>query len=298
MSLPTNFDAIRSFAVFADKLNFTRAAEELHISQPALHMKIQDLSTALGVQLYRKVGRHLELTEQGEIVARYGRQFSDSAADLQRELSGSGPVRPVILAAGEGAFLYLLGPAIREFLRKSSAPLRLVTVDREGVLTALRASKAHIGVAAVDTVPSDLIARPLVKVGQVVAMPHDHPLARKRRLKLTELKDCSLVVPPIDRPHRQMLASALSSAGVEWTVAVEATGWELMLHFVKLGMGLAVVNSMCAIPRGLVTRPLADLPKVQYYLLQTDARTKIAAHQELADLLVKNALKRSSSALG
>lgn len=50
MTREFNYDAIISFAVFADKLNFTRAAEQLHISQPALHMKIQELTAALGVR--------------------------------------------------------------------------------------------------------------------------------------------------------------------------------------------------------------------------------------------------------
>ena len=52
-------DALASFAVFADHLNFTRAAEELHISQPALHVKVRKLSESLGRPLYRRAGRRL-----------------------------------------------------------------------------------------------------------------------------------------------------------------------------------------------------------------------------------------------
>jgi DNA-binding transcriptional LysR family regulator len=283
-----NLDAIQSFAVFADKLNFTHAAEELHISQPALHMKINGLSVSLGVPLYRRIGRRLELTEQGEIVARFGRQLNDSTDDLKRELLGTGELRPVVLAAGEGAFLYILGPAIREFLRKEIAPLRLLTLDRDGVLNALRSGKAHVGVAALDSVPADLSARLLCKVEQVVAMPHDHPFARKRRLTLRDLEGSRLVVPPIDRPHRQMLSAALQSAGVSWEVAVEATGWELMLQFVRLGMGIAVVNSVCSIPRGLQTRTLTELPKIHYYVVQLRTGAKSETQQELSQLLLKH----------
>jgi DNA-binding transcriptional LysR family regulator len=118
-------------------------------------------------------------------------------------------------------------------------------------------------------------------------MPQDHPLARKRRLKLSDLAGSRLVVPTADKPHRQMLSAALQSSGVDWEVAVEASGWELMLHFVKLGMGIAVVNSVCAIPRGLLTRPLPELPKVHYYLLQLGMSARSVAQQELAQLLLK-----------
>ncbi|MFD0541615.1 LysR family transcriptional regulator [Actinomadura luteofluorescens] len=55
-------DALASFAVFADHLNFTRAAEALHISQPALHVKVQKLADTLGRPLYTRQGRRLALT--------------------------------------------------------------------------------------------------------------------------------------------------------------------------------------------------------------------------------------------
>ncbi|WP_433478061.1 helix-turn-helix domain-containing protein [Spirillospora sp. CA-142024] len=64
-------DALASFAVFADHLNFTRAAEELHISQPALHVKVQKLAENLGRPLYTRQGRRLTLTSTGEQVARF-----------------------------------------------------------------------------------------------------------------------------------------------------------------------------------------------------------------------------------
>jgi DNA-binding transcriptional LysR family regulator len=75
------------------------------------------------------------------------------------------------------------------------------------------------------------------------------------------------VVPPIGQPQRASLAQALASAEVDWRVAVEATGWELMLRFVALGVGLAIVNGCCRLPPGLVARPLAELPRVTYFVI-------------------------------
>ena len=64
------------------------------------------------------------------------------------------------------------------------------------------------------------------------------------------------MVPPAGRPHREMLARMLQSAGVNWEVAVEASGWELILQFVTLGVGVAVVTACCNISRALVAIPL------------------------------------------
>src|SRR5262245_15631803 len=92
-------DALNCSVVFSDKLNFTNDAEVLHISQPALFVKIQDLSTTLGVPLYRRIGRKLELTEQGKRVARFGREITTRANSFLEELRTGSPSEPLILAA-------------------------------------------------------------------------------------------------------------------------------------------------------------------------------------------------------
>jgi DNA-binding transcriptional LysR family regulator len=102
---------------------------------------------------------------------------------------------------------------------------------------------------------------------QVLVMPARHALARKRALRLADLEGVALVVPPEGAPHRTSLQRALRSADVSWRVAIEATGWALMLHFVEIGVGLAVVNGCCRIPRGLVARPLLELPRIEYHVL-------------------------------
>ena len=65
-----NLDALYAFTVFSETRNFTRAAETLHISQPALHVKIKKLSEELGVPIYTKSGRELVLTSYGKALVR------------------------------------------------------------------------------------------------------------------------------------------------------------------------------------------------------------------------------------
>lgn len=261
-----NLDALRSFVVFAERLNFTRAAEALHISQPALHVKIRHLAEELGVNLYQRIGRRLELTESGRKVARFGSDLLERTGRFRRELAGADPADPVVLAAGEGAFLYLLGPGLRDHRRRAQAPVRLLTLDGEGALEAVRSGRAHLGVASLESPPSDLRSEVLVRVPQVLVVPARHALASKSDIRLTDLTGARLVVPPPGRPHRTMLSRLLDAAGVSWEVGVEASGWELMLHFVQLGAGLAVVNGSCRIPKALKARPLRELPAIAYHI--------------------------------
>lgn len=266
MTRSPTFDSLRSFVVFADKLNFTHAAEALHISQPALHVKINELGETLGVPLYMRSGRGLELTEQGKKVARFGREVEARLDVFMQELSGEKVKRPIVLAAGEGTYQYLLADAIQEFTRRGRDRLKLLTSDREGIIEAIASGRADLGVAPLESTPHGFTAVPLKKVTQVLVMPRDHHLAKKKSIKLADLSSQELIVPPVNRPHRQMLSMALQSAGVKWEVAVEAQGWELMLRFVQLRLGLAVVHSSCTIPKSLVARPIPSLPNIYYHL--------------------------------
>lgn len=277
-------DSLAAFVAFAERMNFTHAAERLHVSQPALHARIRRLAEQLEVALYQREGRRLVLTRQGEALLRFAREQDRIAREFLAELHEQPAPAAVVLAAGEGSFLYLLGEPIRRFVRKATQPLELLTRDREGTLAALRSGEAQLGVAALDTLPDDLACRVLRAVPQVLVMPSAHPLAKQRKIAAADLADARLIVAPQGRPHRAMVDALLTSAGVRWTVAVETHGWPAMLEFVKLGVGLAIVNGSVALPRGLVGRPIPALPTMHYVLIHPRRLSEGAA--QLAALIV------------
>jgi LysR family transcriptional regulator, low CO2-responsive transcriptional regulator len=274
-------DWLDAFVCFAEFLNFTQAARSLHLSQPALHVQIAKLGEALGVPLYVRRGRALELTRDGVKLLAFAREGQERAKRLVSELRGRTQGSPVVLCAGEGAHLYLLGDAVRSFSRQRTASIHVLTRDRAGTLDAVQSGEAQLGVASVDVVPDDVASEFLKDVGQVVMLPRQHKLARKHKLELRDLEGAALVIPPVGRPHRSMVARALHSAGVSWTVGAEATGWELLTHFAALGFGFTIVNAFCRVPRGMVARPLRGVPSVTYSLL---SRTGAHAREDVASL--------------
>lgn len=258
---------LEAFAEFGEDLNFTHAATRLHVSQPALHTQIRKLSESLGVTLYQRRGRRLALTEAGVEALRFARQTRERSRSFVEAIQGRQPTAPVVLAAGEGAFLYLLGPGVRAFARKGRVPLRLMTRAADPAIEAVLRGDAHVAVAVATEVPSGLEAGVLADVRHVAVVPRSHPLAGRRRIALDALAGEALVVPPPGSRLRETLASSLAASGHSLRVAVEASGWEPILHFVGLGLGAAVVNGCCRIPRGLVGIPITDLPRVRYQLL-------------------------------
>lgn len=251
-------DGLRAFAVFAETLNFTHAAERLHLSQPALHVKIAELAKNLGRPLYIRQGRRLELTCKGHELAAFALEMNQRVGTFLDVFQERDQARPLVVAAGEGAYLYLMGPALKAY----AGPLQLLTTRAAETLEAIRSGHAHLGVGSFAPPAEGVQLSPLCRVGQVLVIPAGHRLARQRSVRLKQLNGMALIVPPSDRPQRQTLSAYLQ--GVEWTVAMEASGWPLVLHFVKLGLGAAIVNSFCPLPRGFVGRPLPELPEIVY----------------------------------
>lgn len=259
---PPDLDWLRSFVAFAEHRNFTRAARAVGRSQPALHAQVQRLAEHFGVPLYRRQGRELVLTEAGQTVLAYGRDMLAQTDALVAALQGRTPERPLVLAAGEGSFLYLLGPKVRDY----PGALRLLVRDGPATVEAVRGGEADVGVCALDRPPRDLESQRFARVGMAVALPAQHPLAAKIRIEVADLAGERLVVPPAGRPLRLELERAL--AGIPWTPAVEASGWPLILHFVALGCGLAVVNAVCTPPAGVVLRDFPILPPRLFMVLR------------------------------
>jgi LysR family transcriptional regulator, low CO2-responsive transcriptional regulator len=254
-------DALRSFAAFAEHRNFTTAAAALRVSQPSLHVKINNLARRLGVELYRREGRVLTLTEPGRRLAAFAEDSLRRVGDLVAELTQEQSL--VRVAAGRGTLRWVISPAIRSIARKGG--LQVITADRGAALAALTAGQADVAVVALDPPPPALRSRQIAAYPQMLVLPRGHRLATEPAVHLSDVDGMDLVVPPAGRPHRRALDRALGEAGVRWRVAAEVDGWDLLVHFADLGLGATLVNGCVRLPSGLCGVPVADLPEVRYW---------------------------------
>jgi DNA-binding transcriptional LysR family regulator len=279
-----NYEHLRSFVAFAERRNFTHAARDLHLSQPALHVQIRKLTDEVGRPLYVRVGRGLQLTAEGERLAAFGRDALARGRAVLAELRGERDDRPLVLAAGRGAFLYLLGPAVRRFGR-AGGRLRLVVAGGDDAIAAVVAARADVAVAAIDALPRELLAQPVRVTGHVVVLPREHALARRRRLGAAELDGEPVIAPAPGARHRTALDAAFAAAGARLDVAVEAGDWDLMMHLCGLGAGVAIVNELCRPPAGTVAVPFDGLAPVTYRLVRRADAVAGAALDRLTALI-------------
>ncbi|BFO53868.1 LysR family transcriptional regulator [Acidovorax sacchari] len=286
----THLDALQSFAVFANTLNLSESARQLHISQPALHAKLRKLSEQLRVPLYVRQGRQLKLTAEGLEVARHARELLAFNQRFIQGMSGAAGTDAVSLVAGDGAYLHLIGKALTHFRSSSKAmALKLLTGNRERAIASVEHGEAQLGVAPLGEMASALDSQPLTSVGQVLIVPRSHPLALQRFMSLKDLRDQFLVVPHAGRPHRELLGQLLEAKGIRWHVAVETNSWGLMMQFAAWGLGLAVVNAFCPAPRGTVAIPLKGYPPLTYHVFHRKGQRLDPATSRLRDSLLTHA---------
>ncbi len=262
-----------TFAAFAEDANMSHAAKRLHITQPAVHGHLRKLGDELGVPLYRRAGRGLVLTTEGVELAAFAREHLERERALRARLVGESRAEPLVLAAGPGALRYVVGDALPAFQRSAKVRIEVRALEAAPAVAAVRSGEAQVGVGVLLAMPEELACAKLCSVDQVLVLPRTHALAKKRSVRLRDLADQPLVLPPEGRPQQQALTAALRERGIEPVVGAVGRGWEVTIKLVELGLGLGVVNAFCEVPRALVKRPLPELRPVPYYVFtREDAR--------------------------
>lgn len=233
----------------AEELHFGRAADRLRIPQPSLSRQVRDLERDLGVRLFERTSRRVELTAAGEA-------FVESA---DRLLAAVAETREAALAAAEGetgrvTLGFVSSAAIRALpaviaLQRDRAPRVRVTLremNSEVQVEALRSRSIDVGIVR-DVVAADgLIATPLFREPLYAAVPLGHPLlgpADPPGIASRALVDCDLVaLPPASAPRiRGLLESAAHAEGAVPRVVQEARQYATLLALVAASVGVAVV---------------------------------------------------------
>lgn len=236
---------LRAFAAVADEGHFTRAADRLHLAQPAVSKQVQRLEAELGVQLLRRTSRTVELTEAGELLLRRARRALaevDAATAELDELRGLLRGRVVIGAMGS------LGPVdLPGLLQRfhSAHPQVEITVREESTadLEALLVTDAIDLAFATGRAdgPPELTGRRVAEEDLVLVVAPQHRLAGRRRVGLGALADEPWVAFKGGTGLRAAFEAATAAAGVAPRIAFESNELERVLALVARDLGVSVV---------------------------------------------------------
>ena len=238
-------DLLRSFVAVADAGSITQAAARLHLSQPALSRRLQQLEAELGVTLLVR-GRHgVELTVLGEdvlvetraIVDRYDRLMRDITDQLRLE---AGAVR---VGGGATAVSYLLPDAIATFqARHPGVRFQVREAGSREIADAVGDGALELGLVTLPVRVPGLTTRALLIDEIVLVARADSPLAARGSVRAADLRDVPLVAFETASAIRDLVDQALARAGVDVDVVMELRSVPSMLRMVATTGCLAFVS--------------------------------------------------------
>lgn len=255
------------FIAVAEEENIGRAARRLNISQPPLTRQIHQLEDELGVMLFVRTPRGVEMTEAGVLLleqARNIRTLVDQTIE-QTQRAGQGRLGRLDIGIFGSAILDVVPKLLMAF--HSQYPgVRVVlhTMSKAEQIEALRQRRISVGFNRLLTPLEDIEVRPVLTESLLVALQADHPMAAREKVSFSELAGHPMVLFPTGgRPSFiDKVISLFGEVRVPLTISQEVGDVVTALALVSAGMGFCLVPESATVLqfRNVVYRPLADAP--------------------------------------
>lgn len=250
--------SLTAFIEIADSASFTRAAERLHLSQPAISKRLRSLEQQIGQRLFDRVGRSVLLTDAGQALLPYARRVLQTVEDGRRALSQLSDRVSGRLSIGTSHHigLHRLPPVLKRFvIDYPDVDLDLHFMDSEDACEAVLAGKLELGIVTLPLQPL-----PNLDSGRVwpdplaVVVAPSHPLAGRRRLRLEDLAEHPAVLPDEDTYTHRIIRAELQSRGVEPRVRLATNYLETLKMLAAIGLGWSVL------PESMIDRSVVAVP--------------------------------------
>ncbi|WP_298432399.1 LysR substrate-binding domain-containing protein [uncultured Jannaschia sp.] len=261
---------LRIVVVLAEELHFGRAADRLHLAQPALSARLRALEEDLGVDLFARNSRTVALTRAGEAIlpeALAALAHADAAVHAARDASNTGTLLKI--AGIDSATAGLLPQIVRRFRKTHDVEVRIEEMLSASALYALEHRAADLAFSRNPGDEAAFIARLVLREPLVCILPTDDPLAGQDSVRLEEIAPRRLVLPT--RAHRPLLAATLeawfAAGGHTLRLAQAANERHMIMAMVAAGLGLSIAPAWIANFGGAdtVVRPIEGAPRVDTY---------------------------------
>jgi DNA-binding transcriptional LysR family regulator len=290
---------LEHFLAVAEERSFTRAAARIHLVQSALSVSVQSLERELGARLFDRTTHSVELTDAGTalvVEARRTLAAAEAARDAVAAVGGGvrGTVRVGIM---HSLALIDLAALLTRYHREHPG-VRLVPRPAEGgsldLARDVHDGKLDLAFASLPTGhPKGLDVRTLAAEEMLLACPPDHPLARRRRIALSELGGETFVDYPPGWGTRVSVDRLFTDAGLHREIAVEVGDVPTVSELVRAGFGFAFVSpSTLPDPQRLVLRRVRPHPRFVVSLVTSPTRPASAATRAFLEMVSASYPKR------
>lgn len=287
-----HLEQLRFFHAVAERGSFTRAAEELLLTQPAVSNQISHLEEELGQKLFERQGRRVQLTRAGEVLYAHSRSIFRQLREAESILEDLKSLETGSLTLGtiDVVSIYVLPAIFQQFHQRYPRVEISIEVDNSTNIGAgVLEGAFDLGFVTLPAEHRSLVAVPIYEDLLTVIAPRGHPLAGRPEVTLEELTRTRLIIYKRGSVTRRIIEGVFEQQGLRLVPDMEIDRPEAMKKLVEAGLGVSIIpemtakreleeGSICALPTGAVqfVRPLGLIfRKGQFFSPSTAAFLEI-----------------------
>jgi DNA-binding transcriptional LysR family regulator len=236
---------MRVFAAVARNLSFTRAARELHLTQPAVSQQVKLLEEEVGMPLFEHIGRKVHLAPAGAELLRYTEQAMELLRQANESLSAMRGLKRGVLKLGAVSTAKYFAPSLLSTFKPAypEVTIQFAVGNREEIIQQLAANEIDLVIMGRPPRELETVAEPFAKHPLVLIASPRHPLARKRHIKLSQLATESFLIREEGSGTRASMERVFRERGVPIQVSMEISSNETIKQAVMADMGISFISS-------------------------------------------------------
>jgi LysR family transcriptional regulator, low CO2-responsive transcriptional regulator len=236
---------LKVFEAVARNLSFSRAAEELHLTQPAVSTQVRKLEEHAGLPLFEQLGKKIHLTPAGAQMLQSSRAIIQQFQEVEEAMTqfkgvSGGKLNVTVISAGDYFFPRLLVEFAR---RHSGVTLNFGVCNREELLGQLAENRTDLAIMVRPPLDADTVAEPFAPHPYVVVSAPDHPLAAKKRIPVSRIAREPFIVREKGSDTWNSMEDAFGTHLAQLNIAMEIKSTETIKQAVMAGMGVSFLSA-------------------------------------------------------
>jgi DNA-binding transcriptional LysR family regulator len=235
---------LKVFEAVANHLSFSRAAEELHLTQPAVSMQVQALAEQAGVPLFEQMGKKIYLTAAGDELLRHARRIGQQLREAGEALAAIRGAKGGRLILGVVSTAKYVAPRLLVAFRNQhpEADLRLGVYNRETLVNQLADNQIDLAIMGTPPKEVDTVSAVFADHPHVIIASADHPLAKRKRIDPADIANEPFLIREPGSGTRGAMERFFAGYGLTLTNTNEMGSNETIKQAVMAGMGLSFIS--------------------------------------------------------
>lgn len=251
---------LRVFEVVARHCSYTRAAEELFLTQPTVSMQMKQLTQAVGLPLFEQIGKRLYLTDAGQKLYTTCQDIFDRLSQFEMDIADmkgvkQGKLKIATVTTTKYFIPRILGPFCDRY---PGIDVSLKFTNHEGIQQYLQENHSDIYILSQVPENLDLISYQVIENPLVVLAPYNHPLAHEKQIPLERIAQEPFIMREFGSGTRNVVQRVFDSQGLKLKVRLELSSNEAIKQAIVGGLGISILSRHTLALEGM-TKPLAVL---------------------------------------